>query len=330
MRRREFVVLLGGAATAAVLHALTARTQPAAKPWRIGFIVAGKALPTESPYSGFTQGMREHGYVEGKDFVIAWRSVQEQYDQFPVAAQEIVKENVDVILLSTSAAVRPVQQVTRTLPIVMAYSTDPVGNGFVRSLSHPGGNITGLAGSSDDISPKQIELMQRVLPGLSRLGTLGNPNNPDYAPILKSTDAAARNVGIAAFPAEARSGDEFDAAFAKLVGARVQAVKIFPDALLFSQRARIAELALRHRLPTISVERECSEAGGLMSYGESLGDFFRRAAAFVDKILRGAKPGDLPIEQSTKFELIINLKTAKALDVEMPQTLLSLADAVIE
>jgi len=331
MRRRDVIAFVGGGATVLVLHILAARAQPLpAKLRRIGFIVGGKASPAESPYKGFAQGMREHGYSEGKDFVIEWRSAEDRYERFSAVAQELVRQNVDVIVLSTPAAVRPVQQVTRTIPIVMAYSTDPVGTGLVDSLSNPGGNVTGLAGLSDDISPKQIELMLRVQPKLSRIGVLGNPDNPGYEAILRSTEMAARNVGIAVFPIQARSEDELEIAFAKLAEARAQAVKMFPDALFFSQRTHIADLALRHRMPSIWVQRECAEAGGLMSYGESLSDFFRRAAGFVDKILKGAQPRDLPIEQSTKFELVVNLRTARLLGIEMPPTLLVLADQVIE
>jgi len=331
MNRRAFITLLGGAATASVLPSLMTWGQPSAKKmWRIGFIVGGDASPTESPYSGFMRGMRELGYVEGKDFAVEWRSAQGHYEQFPVAARELTGQNVDVIVVATSAAVRPVQQVTRTVPIVMAYSIDPVGTGFVTSLLHPGGNTTGLVGLSDDISPKQVELMLGAVPNLSRMGALVNPDNPNYSAILKSTEAAARKVGIATFRAEARSQEELDLAFTKLAEVRVQAIKIFPDALFFEQRSHIANLAREHRLPSISVQRECAEAGGLMSYGEDLSDFFRRAAAFVDKILRGTKPRDLPVEQLSKFELVLNLKTARLLDMEMPPTLLALADEVIE
>jgi putative tryptophan/tyrosine transport system substrate-binding protein len=330
MNRREFLALLGGAAAGVASRSLTTRAQPPAKRWRIGFIVGGDAVATESPYNGFVRGMRELGYAEGQDFVMEWRSAKGHYEHFAVAARELIGQNVDVIVVSTSAAVQPVQQVTKTVPIVMAYSTDPVGAGFVDSLLHPGGNTTGLVGSSDEISPKQVELMLRAVPNLSRIGALGNPDNPSYSAILKSTEAAARNIGIATFRAEARSPDELDLAFATLVEARVQAVKIFPDALLFQQRSRIANLAGKHRLPSISTYRECAEAGGLMSYGENLSEFFRRAAGFVDKIFRGAKPSELPVEQSTKFEFVLNLKTAQVLGMDMPPTLLALADEAIE
>jgi putative tryptophan/tyrosine transport system substrate-binding protein len=330
MKRREFVALLGCAASALAFRSLTTWAQPPAKMWRIGFIVGGEASPTETPYRGFVRGMGELGYTEGKHFVIEWRSAEGRYERFPVAARQLVGQNVDVIVVATSAAVRPVQQVTRTVPIVMAYSTDPVGTGFVKNLLHPGGNTTGLAGSSDDISPKQIELMLGAVPDLSRIGALGNPDNPNYFAILKSTEAAAGHVGISTFRVEARGQEELDLAFAKLVEANIQAVKIFPDAFFFVQRSRIANLARKHRLPSIWAQRECAESGGLMSYGENLSDFFRRAAAFVDKILRGAKPSDLPVEQSTKFEFVLNLRTARLLGMDMPPTQLALADEVIE
>jgi putative tryptophan/tyrosine transport system substrate-binding protein len=331
MRRRDFIVFLGGAGTMPMLHFLAATAQPLpAKLWRIGFIVGGKASPAESPYNGFAQGMRERGYTEGKDFVIEWRSAEGRYDRLFGAAQELVRHNVDVIVLSTMAAIRPVQQVMQTVPIVIAYSTDPVGIGFVDSLSNPGGNVTGLAGSADQISPKQIELMRQVLPNLSCIGALGNPDNPNYEPILRSTEIAARTVGIGVFPIPVSSRDELEIAFAKFAETRCQAVRVFPDGLFFSQRSHVADLALRYRLPSISVQCECAEVGGLMSYGESLSDLFRRAASFVDKILKGAQPRDLPIEQSTKFELVVNLRTARLLGIDMPPTLVALADQLIE
>ena len=330
MRRREFIAFFGGAAAVSILEPRFLRAQLRPKPWHIGFVVGGTASPAERPYTAFAQGMRELGYTEGKDFVIEWRSAYGQYERFSALAEGLVRLKVNVIVVSTSAAVRPIQQAAPAIPIIMAYSTDPVGNGFVGSLAEPGGNTTGLAGSSDDAAPKQIEFLHKVVPALSRLGVLGNPDNPDYAPVLRGTEAAARNIGIASFPVEARREAELDLAFAKFSEEHVQAVKIVPDALFFSRRARIADLALQHRLPSISVQRECAEAGGLMSYGESLSDFFRRAAIFVEKILKGTNPRDLPIEQPNKFELVVNLKTAKLLGIEVPQALLVLADEVIE
>jgi len=329
MRRRDFIALFASTAAASVLDARLAWAQPG-KLWRIGFIIGGTAAPNEKPFNAFALGMRELGYIEGKDFVIEWRSAYGQYERFSDFAEGLVKSKIDVVVIATSAAVRPVQQASGATPIVMAYSTDPVGNGFVASLAKPGGHITGLAGASDDASPKRVELMHRLLPNLNRLGILGNPDNPSYAAVLRSTAAAARSIGIASFPVEARNEAEIDLAFAKISSEGVQAIKIIPDALFFSRRARIADLSLQHRLPSISGQRECAEAGGFMSYGESLTDFFRRAASFVDKILKGAQPSDLPIEQPNQFEFVINLKTAKLLGIDVPQTLVAFADAVIE
>jgi putative ABC transport system substrate-binding protein len=327
MRRRELLALLGGAAFAWPLVALA---QQRTKPWVIGFIGGGETLPTESPFNGLARGMRELGYAEGRDFVIEWRSARGHYERFPEIAQQLVRDNVDVIVLGTSAAVRPAQQVSKTTPIVMAYSTDPVGSGFVASFSEPGGNVTGLAGSSADTSPKHLELILKVVPALSRIGLIGNPDNPNQSPILKSTQDAANKIGLASLPVDVRKPEDLDFAFARLSKERVQAIKVIPDALFFAQRERVAELALRHKLPSIFVQRESAAAGGLMSYGESLTEFYRRAATFVDKILKGAKPRDLPIEQPPTFQFVINLKTAKALGLDIPQTLLAIADEVIE
>lgn len=329
MRRRDFIGIFAGTAAVSVLSARFPRAQPE-RLWRIGFISGGTAVPTEKPFTAFALGMHELGYVEGKDFVIEWRSASGQYERFSEIAEALVKSKIDVIVIATSAAVRPVQLASGATPIVMAYSTDPVGSGFVGSLAKPGGNTTGLAGASDDASPKQVELMQRMLPNLNRLGILGNPDNPNYAAVLRSTIAAASSIGIASFPVEARNEAEIDLAFAKTSAERVQAIKIIPDALFFSRRARMADLAIQHRLPSIYGQRECAEAGGFMSYGESVAFFLHRAATFVDKILKGAKPSDLPIEQLNQFEFVINLKTAKLLGIEVPHTLVAFADAVIE
>jgi putative tryptophan/tyrosine transport system substrate-binding protein len=217
-----------------------------------------------------------------------------------------------------------------TIPIVMAYSADPVGNGLVASFMRPGGNMTGLAGSSDDTAPKQLELLATIVPNISRIGLPGNPNNTVYPPVLKSAQDAARNAALSVVPIEARDPQEIEKGFAALVKERVPAVVVAGDAIFFGQRWRIAELALANRLPTMFSQREYAEAGGLMSYGENLADFFRRAAAFVDKIFKGAKAGELPIEQPTRFNLVINRNTADALGVTIPPQLYIFADEVIE
>jgi putative ABC transport system substrate-binding protein len=212
----------------------------------------------------------------------------------------------------------------------MAYSTDPVGSGFVASLAHPGGNTTGLASSSDDSSPKQLELLATAVPKLSRAAVLLNPGTPTSSAVLKNAEAAAQKAGIVVVSMEARNQQEIENAFAALARERVQAVMVSPDAFFFGQRQLLADLALRNRLPSVFGQREYAEAGGLMSYGESLEEFFRRAASFVDKIFKGAKPGDLPIEQPTKFHLVINRKTADALGLIIPPQLYIFAEEVIE
>jgi len=303
MKRRTFITLLGGAAAA---WPLAARAQQPARPRRIGLLSASPVSTLSGIYTGFIKGMRELGYVEAKDFVIEWRSAEGQFGRLADVAAELVRLNVDVIVTGVTAGIRPLQQATTTIPIVMAYSTDPVGNGFVASLARPGGNTTGLAGSSDDSSPKQLELLVTLVPNVSRIGLLGNPNSPTYSSVLKNTQAAAQKAGLFVIPIEARNPNETEIAFAELSKEQVDAVMVASDAVFFGQRQRIAALALRSRIPTMFSLREYAEAGGLMSYGEDLADFFRRAASFVDKIFKGAKPGDLPIEQPTTLHRLLH------------------------
>jgi putative ABC transport system substrate-binding protein len=325
--RREFIVTLGGAAA---VWPVAARAQQAGKVWRIGFLSAVSRESSSSSYAALQQGMRDLGYVEGRDFVIEWRSVEGKYERFPEIVGELVRLKLDVIVTGVTAALPALQRATSAIPIVMAYSTDPVGNGLVESLVRPGGNITGLAGSSDDSSPKQLELLTTVVPSASRIGLLGNPDTETYSSVLKSAQDAARKVGLLVVPIEARNPQEIEKAFAALAKLRVSAIMIASDAIFFGQRQRIAELALNNRLPTMFSLREYAEAGGLMSYGENIADFFRHAAFYVDKILKGAKPGELPIEQPTRFKLVINRKTADALGVMIPPQLYIFADEVIE
>jgi putative ABC transport system substrate-binding protein len=325
--RRELLAALGGAAVA---WPLAAGAQQTGKVWRIGFLSAVARSAASGSYASFVQGMRELGYVEGKDFVIEWRSVEGKYERFPEIAEELVRLKVDVFVTGVTAALPALKRATTTIPIVMAYSTDPVGSGLVASLVHPGGNITGLAGSSDDSSPKQLELLTTIVPNVSRIGLLGNPGTETYSSVLSNAQDAAQKVGLSLVPIEARNQREIEDAFATFAKERVPAVMVAVDAVFFGQRWRIAELALTNRLATMFALREYAEAGGLMSYGENIADFFRRAASFVDKIFKGAKPGDLPIEQPTKFNLVINRKTADALGVTIPPQLYIFADEVIE
>jgi putative ABC transport system substrate-binding protein len=329
MRRREFISLVGGAAAA---WPVAARAQQARKVWQIGFL-AGATRPVQlgtSVYAGFLRGMRELGYVEGRDFVMEWRFAEGRFELFPELAAELVRLNVDVIVLGGTSAVSGAQRATATIPIVMGSSIDPVGSGYVASLARPGANITGLANSSDDTTPKQLELLLTAAPKVTRVGIAVNPDTPVHLAILKIAQASAESAGRALVPVEMRNPDDVAIAFAKLANERAGALMVPSNAFFLSQRQRIAEFALRDRLPTVFGTRDYVEAGGLMGYGESLADFFRRATFYVDKIFKGAKPADLPVQQPTRFFLTINRKTAEALGLTIPLELLVLADEIIE
>jgi putative ABC transport system substrate-binding protein len=327
-RRRDFITLLGGAAAA---WPTAAQAQQAGKVWRIGWLGVVSRETLAPIYTAFQQGMRELGCVEGKDFVSELRSVEGNYERLPEIAAELVQLKVDVIVTGAMAAVLPLMRATSTIPIVMGYSTDPVGHGVVASLVRPGGNVTGLAGSSDDSSPKQLELLATIVPNVSRVGLLGNPSGPTYASVLKSAQDSAQSAGLSLVPVEVRSAQEIEDAFSSFARQRVPAVVVASDAIFFGQQQRIAELALKNRLATMFPLRDYVVAGGLMSYGENLADFLHRAASYVDKIIfKGAKPGDLPIEQPTRFHLVINRKTADALGITIPAQLYIFAEEVIE
>jgi putative ABC transport system substrate-binding protein len=327
MKRREFITLLGGAAAT---WPLAARAQPSSKVWRIGFIFGSIPQGTVNLADGFRQGMRERGYSEGRDFIVEWRFAGGRYERFSEFAREFVQLKVDVIVLSTSVAVRPVQQSTTAIPIVMGYSIDPVGLGLVASLARPGGNTTGLASSLEDFVSKHLELLITAVPNLSRIGLLVNPNTPSHIPVVSSAVASSSTAGLEIVPEKARNLQEIEEGIVALSGKGVSALMVAPDPIFFALREKLAEFALRERLPTIFPQREYVTAGGLMSYGESLADFYRRAAVYVDKIFKGARPADLPIEQPTRFYLVINLRTAKALGLNIPETFLVRADEVIE
>ena len=325
MNRRAFIAALGGAA----VWPLMARAQQGGKVRRIGLLSGASREGASGNIDAFLQGMRELGYVEGRDFITDLRFADGNYERFTELAAELVQLKPDVIVTGTTAAIRTLQRATTTIPIVLANSTDPVGNGFVASLARPGGNITGLSGSSEDTSPKQLELVASVVTDISRIGLLGNPASAVYADVRQSAQTAAQKVGLTLISAEARNPQEIDRAFAALDNQRVQAFIAAADAVFFTQRRQIAELALRNRLPSMFSQREYAQAGGLMSYGENLSEFFRRTASFVDKIFKGAKPSDLPIEQPARFNLVINRKTADALGLTIPSRLYIFADEVI-
>ena len=323
MQRRQFVSLLGGAAAA---WPLGARAQQPAKVWRIGIVVEGMRSPA---YDGFLQGMDELGYVAGKNYTIEWRFADGRYLRILDLVDNFAKLNIDLIFLGSPAMVYPVRQATRTIPIVMGFAIDPVGNGFVSSLAHPGGNITGLASSGEDTPAKQLELLAAVVPNLSRVGLLQNPDSSNSSSILESSQAAAQKAGLELVPVDARVAQDIGGAFQILTRERVGALKVSSDRFFLTQQQQLADLALKYRLPSIFTERAYVEAGGLMSLGENLKDFYRRAASFVDKIFKGARPGDLPIEQLSLLDLVINRKTAQALGLALPpQTNLSAYEVI--
>jgi putative tryptophan/tyrosine transport system substrate-binding protein len=330
MRRREFILGLSVVAASIATSPHISVAQRGNRPWRIGFIGGASRESTAELWPGIPQGLQELGYAEGKDYIIEWRYAHGNYDLFPSIAAELVELKVDVFVLGTPAAVRPVQKATSTIPIVLASSIDPVGNGFVASLAHPGGQITGLASMQDDYAPKQLELLAAVVPNLDRVGFLLNIEEDKSLTKLSQAQATARRVGIELVPIQARSFDELDRVWGTFVRERVNGVIVPSSALYYLYRQGIAQSALANHLPTMFDQNEYAEAGGLMSYGENLKEFYRRSGRFVDKIFKGAKPGDLPIEQPTRFELVINRKVADALGLTIPETLLATADEVIQ
>lgn len=321
-----------------LLMALAASGSPAAvraqqrKVWLVGFL----ALPTRpdrleaSRFGAFVRGMRELGYVEGDNFKIEWRFAGGDIAQLPRLAAELVALKVDIIVGGATPVISAAQKATSTIPIVMAPTNDPVGSGLVKSLSLPGANVTGLSNLSTDLSPKTVELLHSIAPGALRIAILSNPDNSSNVAILDNLRVAMARVGMTDLVVEATTAKKIDAAFANMGEQSAQAVVVAPDTLFVEQRRQIAELALKRRLASICEFREHVEAGALLSYGQNLADGYRRTATFVDKIIKGAKPADLPVEQSTKLELVINLATARALNLPIPADLLARADEVIE
>jgi putative ABC transport system substrate-binding protein len=268
--------------------------------------------------------------VEGQNIAIESRWAEGEYERYPALAADLVRSKVDVIVAVSGAATQAAQQATRTIPIVMSLVNDPVGTGLVASLARPGGNVTGISIMGPDLVGKQLELLKEAVPKISRVALLWNPANPGSAPNLRQAEAAARALGVRLQALEARVPQEIDSAFAAMTRELADAVLIFTDGLFTNQRGRIAELAAKGRLPSVYGVGEYAEAGGLMTYSSNFLDLERRAATFVGRILKGAKPGDLPVEQPRKLELVINLRTAKAIGLTIPPSLLQRADQVIE
>jgi putative ABC transport system substrate-binding protein len=297
---------------------------------RIGYLTAAPLSAIAARTEAFRQGLRELGYVEGKNIVVEWRSSEGKFDRLPDLAAGLVLLKVDVIVTGGPAATRPAREATATIPIIMAQDTDPVGNGFVASLARPGGNITGLSTLAPEISGKQLELLKQIIPRLSRVAILGNSTETGTLQMLKETEGAAAAFGVQLHYLDVRFPTDIETAFRAASNARADAVLVLPNPIITPQRTQLAELAIKSRLPAISFRREHVEDGGLMTYGVSYTDLDRRAAIYVDKILKGAKPADLPVEQPTKFELIINLKAAAQIGLTIPPNVLARADKVIK
>jgi putative ABC transport system substrate-binding protein len=332
--RFSTVGLVATLALVLLLVPLASDAQQATKVPQVGRLLS-VGSPTAGPdpsFEAFRQGLRELGYVEGQNVVIADRYAEGSQERLRDLAAELARLPVDVIVAEGAAAIRAAQHATRTIPIVMAATADPVGQGFVASLAHPGGNITGLSSLSAELPGKRLELLKETVPQSTHIAVLINATHPYYTSVMSNLTGAARALGLHLHVVEVRSMDELDTAFAAMTQAGADAVLVIEEALLLnSERGGVvADLATQSRLPVMYSWREWVVAGCLMSYGPSRPDVLRRAATYVDKLLKGAQPADLPVEQSTKFELVINLKTAKALGITMPPSLLLLADEVIQ
>ena len=325
--RRKLLVALGAAL--AVPLASFAQQKPA-KVARIGFLGAASPSGLPSWAEGFRAGLRDLGYVEGKNIVIEYRWAEGKYERLPGLAAELVQLKVDVIVATTPPDVLAARQATTTIPFVMVSVGDPVGMGLIASLARPGGNITGLSTINVDLSGKWLELLRVALPKLSRVAVLVHPGHPVHPDMLKNIQAAAKTTGVNVSPVQASTAGQIEAAFGAMKQERAGALIVLPDPFFLTQARQIAELALKNHLPTMSGTGDSVEAGGLMSYGQNILERFRRAATYVDKILKGVKPGDLPVEQPTKFELLVNMKTAKALGIKFPDSILVQATRVIE
>jgi ABC-type uncharacterized transport system substrate-binding protein len=325
MRRRDFINFLGGAAAT---WPLAARAQQPARVYNIAML--GSARTNSRAYVAFSEAFRQLGWIEGKNVVLVYRSADNHVDRLPKLAVELVRLKVDVIVTAGTLASLAAKHATTTIPIVMAAAGDPLGSGLVANLAQPIGNVTGLSLMSPDLGGKRLELLKELLPQISRVAVLWNSASPYPAHVFKETESAAQTLGIEVQSLEVRGPDDFNNVFEAVRQNHPDALIAVEDPLTNSYLSQIANFAAANKLPAIFGFREFVDAGGLMAYGANLADLFRRAAAYVDKILRGAKPAELPIQQPTKFELVINLKTAKALGLIIPPTLLARADEVIE
>jgi ABC-type uncharacterized transport system substrate-binding protein len=330
LSRREFVSSLAAlaASPAIVFKPQNAYAQQPASPRRIGVLLAAIS-PESKEAQAFRQGLRDAGYSEGRDVVIEWRTASGDYARLPELAADLVQHKVDVIVVQSTPAAQAAQRATSTIPIVMATVADPVGSGLVASLAHPGGNVTGLSMMVVELSAKRLQLLKEALPRVARVAVLWNPATPYHPKAIEDLKAVAPSLSIELSFVGARTPEEFGPAFSAASRAHAQALYVIEDASFFTHRTTLLKLASTTRLPAVYGPRQFVDEGGLMSYGANFADHLRRSAGYVDKILKGAKPGDLPIEQPTKFELVVNLKTAKTLGITIPQSILLRADEVI-
>ena len=324
MKRREFITLIGGAAA----WPLTAHSQE--KIPRIGFMGNSTAALEANLVGAFREGLRELGYEEGRNIVIEYRWADGQYERFPALVAELIAAKVDVIVTAGTPAALAVKKTTTTVPLVMVAVGDPVGTGLVPSLARPDGNLTGLSSVAPDLEGKRLELLREIVPSVSHIAVFLNSVNPFHVASMRQALAAGKTLGIKVQQYDIRKSEDLDGAFAALRKERPDALLILADRVFLHNRQRMMDFTEEQRLPNVNAYKELVEAGGLISYGPSYEDMHKRAAIYVNKILKGAKPGNLPIEQPTKFTLVVNLKAAKALGISMPPTVLSRADEVIE
>jgi putative ABC transport system substrate-binding protein len=327
LKRREFITLLGGEAAA---WPLTARAQQLGRVYRIGLLETAPVAANAANFDALRKGLRELGYVEGRNLVLDYRSADGRPERFPQLAAELLRLNVDLIVTRGTPAVMAAKNATATVPVVMAASGEPVGTGVVTGLARPGGNVTGLSALTSELIPKRLELMREMIAGIRRIAFVQNIGNPIAPSQWEQLATTARSLGLEVQLLDVRKPEDIVRAFDTAIAWRADAMLVGNDTVTQANRRQVVELAAKHRLPSMYHAREFVDAGGLMTYGVSYPDLYRRAATFVDKILKGARPADLPIEQPTKFELVINVKTAKALVLDVPPMLLARADEVIE
>jgi ABC-type uncharacterized transport system substrate-binding protein len=329
--RRAFVCALAALTVCPGLFGLAsaadAQQQPAS-PRRIGVLLVNFS-PESEQAQAFRQGLRDAGYVEGRDVVIEWRTASGDYARIPEVVAELVQRKVDVIVSDSTIGTRALKHATSTISVVMATVADPVGSGFVTSLAHPGGNVTGLSTMMTELSAKRLQLLKEAIPRVIRVAVLSNPDTPYVPKMIEEIKAAAPSLSIELKLIGVRTPEEFNSAFSAVSRAHAQALYVIDDRVFRNYRPALLKLVSKARVPAIYSSREFADEGGLMSYGANWADLFRRSAGYVDKVLKGAKPGDLPIEQPTKFELVVNLKTAQTLKLAIPESILLRADEVI-